>query len=75
MLYIYVQEVNKMDPLETKILNYLKKHPEGTMILDLAEAVGAHRHTTTKYVYHLEGAGKIRIRKIGIAKLCYEAKQ
>jgi len=57
--------------VENKILEYLKKHPEGTMILDLAEAVGAHRHTTTKYVYHLEGAGKIKIRKIGIAKLCY----
>ncbi len=56
---------------EAKILKYLKKHPEGTMILDLADAIGAHRHTITKYVYRLEGMGKIKIRKIGIAKLCY----
>ena len=56
---------------EAKILKYLKKHPEGTMILDLADAIGAHRHTITKYVYRLDGMGKIKIRKIGIAKLCY----
>ena len=57
--------------IEQKILQYLKKHSEGIMILDLADAVGAHRHTVTKYVYRLEGAGKIKIRKVGIAKLCY----
>jgi DNA-binding MarR family transcriptional regulator len=57
--------------METKILNYLKKHPEGIMILDLADAIGTHRHTVTKYVYRLEGMGRIKIRKIGIAKLCY----
>lgn len=57
--------------LEARILDYLKKHPEGITILDLSEALGAHRHTVTKYVYHLEGSGKIVIRKIGFAKLCY----
>ena len=56
---------------EAKILKYLSKHPEGTMILDLADVIGSHRHTVTKYVYRLEGMGKITIRKIGIAKLCY----
>ncbi len=60
-----------MDKIEEKILRYLKKHPEGTMIIDLAAALGSHRHTITKYVYRLEGMGKIKIRKIGIAKLCY----
>jgi DNA-binding Lrp family transcriptional regulator len=59
--------------VEAKILNYLRKHPEGIMILDLADAIGMHRHTVTKYVYRLEGAGKIKIRKVGIAKLCYLA--
>ncbi len=56
---------------EAKILKYLEKHPEGTMILDLANAIGAHRHTITKYVYRLEGMGLLSVRKIGIAKLCY----
>jgi predicted transcriptional regulator len=63
-------EDEKMN-VETKILNYVKKHPEGTMIIDLASVVKAHRHTVKKYVYKLEGTGKIKIRKIGIAKLCY----
>lgn len=74
MLYTYVQG-EKMNKIEQKILNYLKKHPEGVMILDLAEAIGVHRHTVTKYVYRLEGAGKIKVRKVGIAKLCYLAEE
>ncbi len=60
-----------MMPIENKIVKYLKKHQEGTMILDLADGIGAHRHTVTKYVYRLEGMGLLKIRKIGIAKLCY----
>jgi len=60
-----------MNKIEEKILKYLRKHPEGTMILDLAKELNVHRHTATKYVYRLEGAQKIEIRKIGIAKLCY----
>ena len=63
-----------MEKAEHKIIKYLKKHPEGVMILDLADAIGVHRHTVTKYVYRLEGAGKIKIRKVGIAKLCYLSK-
>lgn len=57
--------------LERKTMNYLRKHPEGVMLLDLAGATGVHRHTLTKYIYRLEGMGKVRVRKVGIAKLCY----
>lgn len=57
--------------IEDRVTNYLKKHPEGVTILDLSDAMGVHRQTLTKYVYRLEGSGKIRIRKVGIAKLCY----
>ncbi len=64
-------KVGSMEKIEKKIMEYLKKHPEGTMILDLADAVGAHRHTVTKYVYRLEGRGSLSVRNIGIAKLCY----
>ena len=67
----YMYNGERMEEIENKILKYLGKHPEGTMILDLAYAIGTHRHTATKYVYRLEGAGKIKMRKIGIAKLCY----
>jgi len=57
--------------LEKRVINYLKKHPEGIMIIDLAAALGSHRHTLTKYIYRLEGMGLLRVRKVGIAKLCY----
>ena len=63
-------EDEKMN-VEDRIVSYIGKHPEGTTILDLALAIGVHRHTVTKYVYRLEGARKIRLRKVGIAKLCY----
>ena len=66
-----LNRTKSINKVEEKVLSYLKEHPEGIMILDLAGAIGVHRHTVTKYVYRLEGAGKIKIRKIGIAKLCY----
>jgi len=59
------------DKVEKKIISYLKKHPEGIMIIDLAKVLGIHRHTVIKYIYRLEGREKIKIRKVGIAKLCY----
>ena len=60
-----------MEEIEGKILGYLENHPDGTMMIDLADALKVHRHTITKYVYRLEGMGKIKVRKLGIAKLCY----
>lgn len=57
--------------IEKKILEELKKESSGITLSDLADKLKVHRHTLTKYVYKLEGAEKIRVRKIGIAKLCY----
>jgi len=57
--------------MEDKILEFLKGNPQGLMISEIADALGVHRHTITKYIYKLEGAGLIKIRKVGIAKLCY----
>ena len=57
--------------MEKRIINHLKKNPQGLMISEIADAIGVHRHTVTKYIYKLEGAGLIKIRKVGIAKLCY----
>jgi len=61
----------KESSLEKKTMKYLKRHPEGVMLLELASATGVHRHTLTKYIYRLEGMGKVKVRKVGIAKLCY----
>jgi len=57
--------------IETKILDLLKKEREGITISEIADKLGVHRHTITKYIYRLEGREIIKIRKIGIAKLCY----
>jgi len=57
--------------IEEKILGLLKKDTEGIAISEIADNLNLHRHTITKYIYRLEGRGTIKIRKIGIAKLCY----
>jgi hypothetical protein len=58
------------DPREG-ILEALRKHPEGLTIVSLAGICGLHRHTCTKYVYELMGAGIVYQREIGPAKLCH----
>ncbi|MCD6274921.1 MAG: HTH domain-containing protein, partial [Candidatus Aenigmarchaeota archaeon] len=57
--------------IEKKIIRILKKDREGITILDMANKLKVHRHTLTKYIYRLQGEGKIKIREIGRAKLCY----
>jgi uncharacterized repeat protein (TIGR01451 family) len=57
--------------LKESIIDALRKHPEGLTLRDIAEIVGHHRHTITKYVYELIGAQVIYQRDVGAAKLCY----
>ena len=63
-----MQEIS--DVME-KVTDVLGRHPEGLTILRLAELVGVHRHTVTKYVYEMIGSGDIYQREVGRAKLCY----
>lgn len=53
-----------------RIVEALSRNSEGLTILDLAESVGAHRHTVTKYVQQLLEENILRMREIGPAKLC-----
>lgn len=53
------------------ILDALMKHPEGLTIVSLAKISGLHRHTSSKYLHELIGAGIVKQRKIGPARLCY----
>jgi len=59
--------------IEKKVVDILKKDREGITISDMANKLKVHRHTLTKYIYRfrLQGEGKIKIREIGRAKLCY----
>jgi len=62
--------MDSADPRKS-ILEVLRKHPEGLTLLSLAKFSGLHRHTVTKYVHELLGAGIIFQRSVGVAKLCY----
>ena len=54
-----------------RIVQLLKKHPQGLTITDISNFLGLNRNTVTKYIYELSGAGVIVQRRIGAAKLCY----
>jgi hypothetical protein len=57
--------------IEKEVQDILETKRDGGTILELAGMLNIHRHTLTKYIYKLEGEGKIIIRKVGPAKLCY----
>ena len=63
--------MDKGEVLKRKIIDILRKHPEGLTILELSRLLEAHRQTVSKYVLVLETAGKISKRIIGSAKLLY----
>ena len=64
----------RSDPIQA-ILEALKINPEGLTLLSLAQVTGLHRHTCTKYVMELVGAGVVYQRDVGAAKLCYLSKK
>ena len=69
--YLVLNRRNHANHIKEKIIYVLKEHPEGLHILGLTPFVGAHRHTVTKYIHELMGAGVIYQREIGTVKLCY----
>ena len=64
----------KKDPIKT-IIEALRMNPEGLTLLSLASVTGLHRHTCTKYIHELMGAGIVYQRDVGVAKLCYLKKK
>jgi Fic family protein len=54
-----------------RIVEILRQHTEGLTIVDIAKILGAHRHTSAKYVSKLIKEGSIIQREVGPAKLCY----
>lgn len=51
--------------------NLLKKNRDGLTIVDIAGALKISRNTVAVALAELKGAGLIRIRPVGIAKLHY----
>lgn len=62
------------EEIKQKIIKILKEHP-GLTVENLAEEIRMHRHTISKYLMELKGAGKIQKRKIGTAVLHYLTEQ
>lgn len=54
-----------------KIMKLLDGHPEGLTIQKVADLTGMSRLTATKYIHELLGEGKIRERKVGVARLLF----
>jgi len=66
-----VYNIAVQNNFKERIIDVLKKHPEGLTIIEISNLIGSHRHTITKYIYQLIGEGLIYQRKVGTAKLCY----
>ncbi len=60
----------KRDPKEL-IIKVLRGHPEGLMLIEIAEITGMNRFTVTKYVHELMGAGSLFQKQAAAARLCY----
>lgn len=54
-----------------KIVETLRKHPEGLTLNKVAKLTSMSRLTATKYIHELIGQGRVYQRKVGMAKLCY----
>jgi DNA-binding transcriptional regulator LsrR (DeoR family) len=53
------------------VKNLLKKDRDGLTIVEIARKLGISRNTVAVALAELKGAGLIRIRPVGIAKLHY----
>lgn len=59
------------EKVKERILEVLKKHPEGLTIEDLSKILEVHRQTVTKYVLVLEALNLVYRRRIGPVTLQY----
>lgn len=51
------------------VLNLLKKHKEGLTVTEISKLLNISRNTTAISLARLDGAKKIKIRNVGMAKL------
>jgi DNA-binding IclR family transcriptional regulator len=61
--------------LEEKIIETVKRHPEGLTINQISKELNIHRNTTSKYVFALVRSGILEQRRVGVASLCYLKKK
>jgi len=54
-----------------KIIKSLKENPNGFTISELSRRLNLSRQTVSNVLAFLEGAQKVRIRKVGMAKVYF----
>ena len=62
---------NNCEELKEKIVEIIKKHPEGLTATEISKILGLHRHTATKYILVLEAIDIVYRRRVGSATLHY----
>jgi len=67
--------MNDQSHFKERIKEALSEYPEGLSIAEISKVVGVHRHTVTKYIHELIGAGVIYQRDLGTVKLHYLSKK
>lgn len=53
------------------VVDLLKRNRDGLTVVEIARELGISRNTVAVALAELVGAGKIRVRPVGIAKLHY----
>lgn len=59
---------------EKEILDFLREHPRGSTIEEVAEAIAVSRVTASKYLQVLSAKELLDVREVGRAKLHYISK-
>ena len=58
-----------------KIIKELKKNPNGLTVSELSKRLNISRQTVSNCFAFLEGAEKVKIRKVGMAKIYFWVKK
>jgi len=62
-------EKEAKDKVKIKLSDLLKAHPDGLTIKEMMDKTGLARHTILARLHNLQGADKISVRQINMAKL------
>ena len=54
-----------------RVITLLKKNNEGLTVIDISRILKISRNTVSVVLAGLIGAGKVRVRPVGVAKLHY----
>ena len=60
-----------MESNREKIIKKLKQNPEGFTVSELSKKLNVSRQTIANCFTFLEGAGKVKIRQTGMAKIYF----